>query len=119
MKIVEILNEIKKMRPDCAIDNQDALKLFNIVDKRVHDEVIATHDMPEQDYVHSSVDEEALIPDEHSGIYILYVFTHYDLVRSETRRYENDSIAYNAAWSHYSDYINRTYMPKQKGKIKV
>ena len=119
MKIIEIINEIKKLRPECALTNDEGLRLINDIDKRVYEDVISTHDMPDAEHRHTSVDEEALIPDEHVGVYILHVFCHFALVRSESKRYQNDVIAFNAAWANYYDYVNRKYMPKQKAEIRM
>lgn len=117
MKIIEILNETKKIRPECALDNTEGLRLINELDKKIYDGIISTHEMEDVTYKHESVNEEAIVPDEHIGLYILYIFTHFDLIRAETKRYQNDMTAYNLAYSNYYDYINRTYMPKKKAQV--
>lgn len=117
MRIIDILTETMKIRPDISITNEEGLKLINTLEKRIYNDIISTHEMPEIKYTHDNAEEEASLPDEHIGIYILYIFTHYDLVRSEMKRYQNDMTAYNLAYSNYQDYINRTYMPKQKAGL--
>lgn len=117
MKIIDILTETLKLRPDLKMTNEEGLKLINTLDKRVYNDVISTHEMSVPEYEHTSVEDEAAIPDEHVGVYLLYIFTHYDLARGESRRYDNDKIAFDLAWGNYCDYINRTYMPIQRAVI--
>lgn len=117
MKIIDILTETMKIRPDIKMTNDEGLELINTLDKRVYNDIISSHDMPVPEYEHTSVEEDAAITDEHVGVYLLYIFTHYDLARGESRRYENDKKAFDLAWTNYYDYVNRTYMPVQRAVI--
>ena len=121
MKLNEIIQRIKKQSPEDYenVSLAEWCGVVNSINKRIYDNIISRHETDMKYEKISSGEDELPIPDEYTDIYVLFIAADRALARNEIVKYSNSMQAFNALYSRYADYINRTYIPKQIASIKL
>lgn len=121
MKLNEIIHRIKKQSPEDYenVSLAEWCDVVNSINKRIYDNIISHHETDMKYEEIKSGEDELPIPDEYTDIYVLFISADRALARNEIVKYNNSMQAFNALYSRYADYINRTYMPKQIASIKL
>lgn len=63
-------------------------------------------------YTEADIDTVLVVPDTYADVYKYYLFAMVDFATGETARYTNSMLMFNAAYSDYSHWYNRTHKPK-------
>ena len=127
MTLRAIESKIKHFRPgsEAILTPERLLSYIDDVEKRIYNDIILKHEIGPSVPVpilhdgERGYNEELMLPDEYTDIYVYYACSKIDLIRNEIDRYANSSALYNAAIEEYARYINRHYLPKQMNKIHI
>lgn len=116
-ELLHIVNEKKKYN---NYDLEESLRVLQMVEDRIQEELINTHENPEEFEV-GKIDEDSLLiaAGPHIDIYIHYLMAMMDKDNEEFDRYNNNMALFNEAYNNYEKWYNRTYMPLSKGKFRV
>lgn len=93
------------------------------IENTVINEIAATHEGME--YTREIVtaetdgDRELFVPDPYSVLYLHYLIMKCDDSMYDTERYMNSAARFNASYSSFADWYNRTYMPYSQASISV
>lgn len=121
MKLNDIIHRIKRQNPEeyDEVTLAEWCGVVNAINKRIFDNIISRHETDTKYDEIKSGEDELPVPDEYCDIYVLFITADRALARNEIVKYNNSMQAFNALYSRYTDYINRTYMPKQIASIKL
>lgn len=115
MTIIEAINRIDSLKPNSYTQADKIIWLSNL-DGIIQKEIIDTHEGAETTFkgydAETALDTVLLVPDPYSDVYIKWLEAQIDYVNGETNRYMNSMIMYNAAYSAFERFYNRTHMPK-------
>lgn len=120
MTIIEAINNVDAVKPN-SYSQAQKVKWLNNLDGIVKKEIIDTHEGAEKVSFNGYTEEtdtstQLLIPAPYDVVYIRYLEMQIDYANGEYRKYNNSTIAYNAAYSAFEKYYNREHMPLNKGK---
>lgn len=108
-------NQYEKETKIGWLSNLDGMIKKEIIDTHVGGDLIA--------FTGYSIDTDLstvlLVPEPYSDVYVKYLFTQIDFNNAEFTRYNNSMAMFNAAYSTYQNYYNRTVMPLQPNSITV
>lgn len=116
MTLIEAINRIDSIKPN-SYSQPDKIRWLSNLDWVVKTEIIDTHEGGES-VVFGGYDEKTsletkmLLPDSHSDIYIKWLEAQIDYANSEYGKYNNSVEAFNALYTAYERYYNRTHMSK-------
>ena len=118
MTIIEVINRIDVLKPN-SYSQPEKLKWLSTLDGIVKAEIIDTHEGGEgitfEGYTEDSdLTTKLLIPAPYDNIYIFWLESQIDYWNKEMGKYNNSIAMYNAAYSAFEKYYNRTHMPKGK-----
>lgn len=119
MTLMDALYRIDELKPN-SYSQSEKIKWLSSLDGLIKREIIDTHEGGE-DIVFSGYNEnsdlstELLVPAPYDDIYLRWLETQIDYLNGEYGKYNNSITMYNAAYSIYANYYNRTHMPKSKG----
>lgn len=126
-KAIEITDSLKTNKYKRA----DKVRWLSELDALIWQELITTHEMPDHgseegwvgNYRIESVflgypedvadDTELLVKFPNDNLYILYLQSKIDFHNAEINKYNNSRQLFNNAYLTYTDWYNRTHMPKQ------
>lgn len=123
MTINEAITKLRDIKPT-QFDNQTLVGWISEVEQKIFQENIRWHEGaseippwpydPEQD-----MDTTLLIPEPYSSVYLRYLEAQVDYYSGEYVRYANSMTMYNVALSEYTDWYNRSHMPKQDNFVVI
>ena len=116
MKLIEAINKIDDLKHN-TYSQMDKVGWLSRVDSMVKRLLIDTHEGGEgvtfSGYDDSTdLDTELLIPEPFDEAYLRWMEAQIDYHNGEYSKYNNSIEMFNTAWTAYSNYYNRTHMPK-------
>lgn len=116
MTIIDAINQIDALKPN-TVSQSEKVRLLSQLDGRIKNEIIDTHENKTmvnfRGYDDNTPESTVLlVPAPYDVIYIRFLDAQIDYINGETRRYNNSSALYNLAFRDYSNYYNRTHLPK-------
>lgn len=116
MKIIEAINKIDDLKHN-TYSQMDKVGWLSRVDSMVKRLLIDTHEGGEgvsfSGYTEDTdLDTELLIPEPFDEAYLRWLEAQIDYHNGEYSKYNNSIEMFNTAWTAYSNYYNRTHMPK-------
>lgn len=116
MTIMEVLNRIDELKPN-SYSTSEKIRWLSTLDGLVKTRVIDTHEGGESvrfnGYTEDiNLDTVLLIEDLYADVYIKWLETQIDYANGEYGKYNNTAMAFNSAFTEYTNYYNRTHMPK-------
>lgn len=118
MTIMEAINRIDTIKPN-SYSQSEKMKWLSTLDGIIKNQIIDTHEGAES-VLFAGYTEETnltttlLVPAPYDDIYLYWLESRVDYWNGETGRYNNSISMYNATYSEYEKYYNRTHMPKGK-----
>jgi hypothetical protein len=96
------------------------LKWLSDIDATIVRELIDTHENsplegPFVAYTDCDADRSLIAPHPYDILYRWYLESQIDLGNMEIGKYNNTRSLFNTAYQTYTDYYNRTHLPKQRG----
>lgn len=115
MKLIEAINKIDALKQN-TFSNTEKIGWLSTLDGIIKKEIIDTHEGADNvtfnGYDDSTPnDTELLVPAPYDDIYIKWLEAQIDYGNSEIGKYNNSMAMFNAAYSNYERYYNRTHMP--------
>lgn len=136
MTIGEAIAIVDRLRPN-RFTRADKVRWLSELDAQVWHDLISTHEQPVHEcraecegwvlepcdvkkpypeYNESTADSaELLVKFPHDSIYQRWLESQIDLHNMEITKYNNSRSLFNNAYLTYTDWYNRTHMPKQAG----
>lgn len=116
MKISEALAQIDSLLPN-TYPQLDKVRLLSNLDSKVKTLIIDTHEGGEgvtfSGYDGTTdLNTELLISAPFTDVYLRWLEAQIHYANGEVNRYNNAIENYNAEWTAYQNYYNRTHMPK-------
>jgi len=116
MTIAQAIAKINTLKPNSYSD-EEKIGWLSELDRRIKEEIIDTHEGSEtvkfDGYTaNTSIATDLLVPAPHDDLYIYWMESKIDYWNGENRRYNNSISMFNATYSEYAKYYNRTNMPK-------
>lgn len=122
MNISEVINRINTMKPS-AYTEKDMIAWLSDLDKKIYRELLSWHHIPfcfePKEYTEADMGRELLVKEPYADIYPLWISAQIDFNNMETNRYANSYAMFNHAYQDYADYINRTFLPKQRNFVRT
>lgn len=122
MKIIEAINAIDALKPN-GYTQAEKIRWLSALDGILYQEIILPHERAEgrsfSGYDEDTPPETALLAQEPYGreLYLSYLEAQIDYYNGETARYNNSMTMYQAAYTAYARWYNRTHLPlSQKRK---
>lgn len=117
MMISEVIATVDRLKPN-RFTAQDKYKWLSDVDGMICRELIDSHeDSPLTEaftgYTEGE-DAELIAPFPYDQLYRWYLESQIDLGNMEITKYNNSRNLFNAAYLTFTDWYNRTHMPKQQ-----
>ena len=119
MKVMEIIALVDGLRPN-RFSNAEKFRWLSDIDGLIHRELLESHEgAPESAFAGYAEgvddDTELLAPFPYDALYRWYLESQIDLNNMEIAKYNNSRAMFNNAYVTYTDWYNRTHMPKQAG----
>lgn len=130
MTIGKVIQIIDRLKPN-KFQRVDKIRWLSELDAMIWQELILTHEMPcapNDGWVGMSADPvfpaypedapdgtELLVGFPNDSIYLRWLESQIDLNNGEITKYNNSRSLFNSAYLTYTDWYNRTHMPKQGG----
>lgn len=119
MTIIEAINRIDDAKPN-QYTQSDKVRWLSTLDGIIHDELLATHEGEAGAFAgyddSTDLSTELLVESPYDEIYVRWLEAQIDYTNSEYAKYNNSIAMYNAAYSTFARFYNRTHMPRG-GKI--
>ena len=118
MTIMEAITRIDTIKPN-SYSQKEKIQWLSTLDGIIKTEIIDTHNGGEAVKFDGYTEEtnlttKLLVPAPYDEIYLFWLESKIDYWNGETGKYNNSINMYNAAYSTYERYYNRTHMPKGK-----
>ena len=114
MTIIEAINKIDSLKPN-AYTQTDKIRWLSLLDGRVKEEVIDTHEGAEDitfnGYNDEELETELLIPYPYDDVYSLWLEAQIDYANNEYGRYNNSIAMFNSTYAAFERWYNRNHMP--------
>lgn len=123
MTILEAIKTADHMYPN-DYSNESKLRWLSDFDGKIWNDVILTHHgyhvcrMPVYNDKTDIASTELLIPAPYTLVYPLYIIMMIDMANGDTVRQENSVQQWQTAYREYTDWYNRTHMPKGRRHIR-
>lgn len=122
MKAGEAIAMVDKLKPN-KFTVEDKYRWLTDIDGMIVRELIDTHeDSPLEGgfggYSSDNPDAELIVPAPYDVLYRWYLESQIDLGNMEIGKYNNTKSLFNSAYLTFTDFWNRTHMPKGKGGFK-
>ena len=118
MKLMEAIHAADLLIPN-AYGMEEKIRWLSELDGKIKREIIDTHEgydlIPFDGYTtETDPDTQLLANPPYDGLYLDYLQMKFDYYNGETKRYENSADAFEAAYSDFQRYFNRTAMPVRR-----
>ena len=115
MTLIEAITRIDALKPN-SYSQLDKIRWLSDLDWSIKTAIINTHEgannVAFRGYNESTpLDTELLVPPPHDVVYLRWLESRIDYANGEIDRYNNSTVAFNEAYSAYSNYYNREHMP--------
>jgi len=122
MTIEKVIEDCDRLKPNQYVADEKIGWLSDL-DGMIKRELIDTHEggsliLYSPYNASTALSTVLLVPNPYSDMYIKYLFAQIDFNNAEFTRYNNDMMMYNAAYTTYAQYYNRTNMPLQPNTLK-
>lgn len=119
MTILEAISRVDAVKPN-SYSQTEKIAWLSRIDATIKNEIIDTHEGAENITFNgydndTDTNTELLVPAPYDEVYIRYLEMQIDYANNEYGKYNNSMVMYNAAYSAYEKYYNRTHMPVSKG----
>ena len=116
MKLIEAISKIDNLKHN-TYTHEDKVAWLSRLDFMVKQEIMDTHEDNEgagfTGYdTDSDVETELLVPPPYDEVYLRWLEAQIDYANGEYSKYNNSIEMFNASYQGYSNYYNRTHMPK-------
>lgn len=116
MKIIEAINRIDTLKPN-TYSQAEKVAWLSSLDSLVKTQIIDTHEGGENVVFTGYTDEtdmetELLIPAPYEEVYLMWLEVQIDYANREYEKYNNAVLMYKESFNDYSNWYNRTHMPK-------
>lgn len=115
MTLNNIMSKVNDIRAN-SYDNRTKIDFINEVESDIAKNII-NRSMIGKEYVFKPYedgvddDKELLVPDNHSDVYLFYIFAKMSYFDEETARYNNDMIMFNNAYERFASEYRRNNIP--------
>lgn len=118
MTIIEAINRIDLLKPN-SYSQEDKISWLSNLDGEVKANIIDTHEGSENVtfngyHADTDLDTVLLVPAPYDDIYIKWLESQIDYANGENAKFNNSIAMYNATYSAFARYYNRTHLPKGK-----
>jgi hypothetical protein len=116
MTIMDALYRIDELKPN-SYSQTEKIKWLSSLDGVIKSEIIDTHEGGEGVVFNGYGEDEdltkkLLVDAPYDDIYLRWLETQIDYANGEYGKYNNSIAMYNATYSAYEKFYNRTHMPK-------
>lgn len=116
MKLIEAISKIDNLKHN-TYTHEDKVAWLSRLDYMVKQEIMDTHEDNEgAGFIgydtDSDVETELLVPPPYDEVYLRWLEAQIDYANGEYSKYNNSIAMFNASYQGYSNYYNRTHMPK-------
>lgn len=122
MTVNEAITRIDALKPN-EYDTESKVRWLNDLDNLIIDNIHSWHEEVNKEHVFydpfGGLDDVLLVHAPYDDVYVKYLAAQVDYYNAEFGRYNNSVVMFNLAYSGYSNYINRTYMPIQRNRMRV
>lgn len=115
MTLMEALHRVDSLKPN-NYTNPEKIKWLSILDGIIKTKIIDTHEGGEsvsfngyEEY--SDLTQELLVPAPFDEIYIHWLTMQIDYTNGEYGKYNNSMQLYNAAYTEYAKFYNKSHKP--------
>ncbi len=120
MTVAEAIALVDGLKPN-KFSQADKVKWLSDIDGLIVRELIDTHEDSPLEYdfegyraTPGGMREELIAPYPYDILYRWYLESQIDLGNMEIAKYNNSKTLFNNAYLTYTDYYNRTHMPKRR-----
>ena len=119
MKIIEAINAIDALKPN-GYTQAEKIRWLSTLDGFLHQEIVVPHEgadeLPFSAYDEDTPPETELLAQEPYGreLYLKYLEAQIDYYNGETARYNNSMTMYQAAYTAFARWYNRTQLPRSQ-----
>lgn len=118
MTLIEAISKIDNLKHN-TYTHEDKVGWISRLDGMVRREIMDTHEGSEggfQGYdTDSDVETVLLVPAPYDEVYLRWLEAQIDYANGEYGRFNNSLEMFQAAYQSYSNFYNRTHMPKGVG----
>lgn len=118
MTLIEAISKIDNLKHN-TYTHEDKVGWLSRLDGMVKTEILDTHEGGEtafQGYdTDSDVETVLLVPAPYDEVYLRWLEAQIDYAGGEYNRFNNSMDMFQAAYQSYSNFYNRTHMPKGQG----
>lgn len=120
MKIREAIALVDRMKPN-RFTEEEKIRWLSDIDGMIARELVETHENSPLSgeftgYTAEDLDKELIAPFPYDQLYRWYLESQIDIGNMEMNKYNNSKTLYNSAYLTFTDWYNRTHMPKQEVK---
>lgn len=118
MTISEAIAKIDSLKPN-GYSQTDKIGWLSLADGMIKNNVIDTHEGGEAITFNgyddnTPLDTELIVKAPYDELYVSWLASKIDYFNGEYARYNNNIVRFNDTLSAYTNYYNRTHMPKGK-----
>lgn len=118
MTVREVITLVDRMKPN-KFSSEDKLRWLSEIEGLIVRELVNTHeDSPLEEefegYTKADMSAELIAPFPYDALYRWFLESQIDIGNMEINKYNNSRTMFNNAYLTYTDFYNRTHMPKQK-----
>lgn len=118
MTVKEVITMVDRLKPN-KFSEMDKLRWLSEIDGLIVRELIETHEgSPLEEefegYGKADMNTDLIAPHPYDSLYRWYLESQIDLGNMEINKYNNSKTMFNNAYLTYTDYYNRTHMPKKR-----
>lgn len=119
MTVAQAIEQVDKIKPN-RFTEDDKIRWLSEIDGLIVRELIDTHDdSPLEEefegYTKADRNTELIAPYPYDTLYGWYLKSQIDMGNMEIDKYNNSKTMFNNAYLTYTDYYNRTHLPKRVG----
>lgn len=119
MTILEAISRVDAVKPN-SYSQTEKIAWLSRIDATIKNEIIDTHEGAENITFNgydndTDTSTELLVLAPYDEVYIRYLEMQIDYANNEYGKYNNSMVMYNAAYTAFEKYYNRTHMPVSKG----
>lgn len=115
MTILEAIRRVDALRHN-TFSQEEKIGWLAQVDALVTEELVRTHEEPNSEPFRvydeqTPLDQELLVPPPYDELYLHYLSAQMDYHNAEHDRYNRSMGMYQAVWSAFTNFYNRTHRP--------
>lgn len=116
MTLIDAIHKVDALKPN-TYPQTEKVRWLSALDSLIMDEIISTHEGAEEVSFSGYTDETPtstvlLAKEPYDEMYIAWLESKIDLHNAEYGKYNNSITTFNAHYKAFSNYYNRTHMPK-------